>query len=79
MDRRLRKSYDKQEDRTEIIAAAVRWMKVEPRVSGDSIAKCLRREGTAPKRFVFSGPLSLELVDEADSEMTAFLRRWSGQ
>jgi hypothetical protein len=71
MDRRLRKQYDKQQDRTEIIAAAVRWMEVEFQASGDSIARCLRREGTLPKRFVFNGPLSLELVDDTDPELTA--------
>ena len=77
MDRRLRKEYDKQQDRTEIIAAAVRWMEVESQVSGDSIARCLRREGTLPKRFVFNGPLSLELVDDTDPEPTASLGKWS--
>jgi hypothetical protein len=77
MDRRLRKEYEKQQDRTEIIAAAVRWMEVESQVSGDSIARCLRREGKVPKRFVFNGPLSFELVDDTDPELTAFRGKWS--
>lgn len=42
-------------ERADIIAHAMRWMKVEVRVSKDAILRSLTRERAKPRRFVFQG------------------------
>jgi hypothetical protein len=56
MDQHLQKHYRvTKELRADLIAAAIKWMGAESRVSQSSIQKSLTREADEPRRFTFDG------------------------
>ncbi len=56
MDQHLKKYCPvKKELRANIIAAAIKWMRAESRVSQESIERLLTREAKKPRRFAFDG------------------------
>jgi hypothetical protein len=62
LNKQLAQTFKTKDERADIIAAAIKLMKVESRVSKDSVLRSLTRERVAPRRFVFKDFGEMTLV-----------------